>query len=183
MRPLTYRQRLFVEFYLGKSAGCAADAARRAGYASPHPGGQKLLKKAAVRAAIDARLTSAAMASSEVLARITDVASADLTKFIDVKTAGECKLDLKLIKSMGLGHLIRRVRIRKDGTQEIELESRLPALFKLGDHYNLWDGKGDRPLTMVNVAMYLKERDEQLRRDRAGGKPAGEVPGPTGAIQ
>ena len=28
MRPLSYRQRLFVEYYLGESAGCAVDAAR-----------------------------------------------------------------------------------------------------------------------------------------------------------
>ena len=32
MRPLSYRQRLFVEYYLGESAGCAVDAARRAGH-------------------------------------------------------------------------------------------------------------------------------------------------------
>ena len=39
MRPLSYRQRLFVEYYLGESKGCAVDAARRAGYGTPHPEG------------------------------------------------------------------------------------------------------------------------------------------------
>ncbi len=52
MRSLTYRQRLFVECYLGESAECAVGAARRAGYSSPHPEGARLLKKAPNRAAI-----------------------------------------------------------------------------------------------------------------------------------
>src|SRR5271165_5129766 len=39
MRPPSYRQRLFVEHYLGGSLRSAVDAARRAGYSTPHPEG------------------------------------------------------------------------------------------------------------------------------------------------
>jgi hypothetical protein len=46
MRSVTNRQRMFVESYLGESAGCAVDAARRAGDSSPHPEGARLLMKA-----------------------------------------------------------------------------------------------------------------------------------------
>ncbi|MGD0045362.1 MAG: terminase small subunit [Isosphaeraceae bacterium] len=96
MRPLSYRQRLFVEYYLGESAGCAVDAARRAGYSTPHPEGVRLLKNPTIRAAINARVATAAMAADEVLARIADLASADLTEFIDVDPKGVCKVNLKL---------------------------------------------------------------------------------------
>jgi len=74
MRPLSYRQRLFVEFYLGESAGCAVDAARRAGYTTPHPRWLHCTKSLTIRAAINARVATAAMAADEVLARIADLA-------------------------------------------------------------------------------------------------------------
>ena len=45
MRPLSYRQRLFVEFYLGESSESAADAARRAGYQRPEKLGPRLVEK------------------------------------------------------------------------------------------------------------------------------------------
>jgi len=70
MRPLSYRQRLFVEFYLGESSGSAVDAARRAGYRWPTKLGARLVEKREVKAAIDARVATAAMAANEVLARV-----------------------------------------------------------------------------------------------------------------
>jgi len=183
MRPLSYRQRLFVEYYLGESSGCAVDAARRAGYSTPHPEGVRLLRKATIRAAINARVATAAMAANEVLARVADVASADLMEFIDVNPQGVCKVDLKLVKRLGLGHLIKRVRTNKDGTQDIELEAKLPALVKLGEHYNLWKREAQPQLTLVNVAKHLKARYEQLRRTGECGEPLGDLPGQTEPVQ
>ncbi len=183
MRPLSYRQSLFVEFYLGESKGCAVDAARRAGYSAPHPEGVRLLKTPTIRAAIDARVMTAAMAASEVLARVADLASADLTEFIHVDKPGVCKVDLKLVKRLGLGHLIKRVRIKKDGTTEIDLEAKLPALVKLGEYYKLWKGEAEQQVTMVDAAKLLEARYEKLRKDREGGNTAGDLPGPTGPVQ
>ena len=69
---------------------------------------------------------------------------------------------MKLVKRLGLGHLIKRLRINKDGTQDIELEARVPALVKLGEHYNLWKGEAQSQLTLVELAKGLKEQYEQL---------------------
>ena len=91
-------------------------------------------------------------AANEVLARIADLATADLLNFIDVDPKGVWKVDLKLIKRLGLGHLIKRLRKNKDGTQEIELEAKLPALVKLGEHYKLWKGEAQSQLTLVELA-------------------------------
>jgi phage terminase small subunit len=182
MRPLTYRQRLFVAFYLGKSKGCALDAARRAGYASPHPEGARLLKRPAIRAAIDAHVDTAAMTAEEVLARLADAASTNVLDFIDLASDG-CKVDLKRIRRRGLGHLIKRVRIRKDGTTEIDLESRLYALVKLGEYHSLWKGVAEEQITMVDAAKELQARYERLRKARECGNNAGGLPGPTGPVQ
>jgi Terminase small subunit len=165
MRPLNFRQRLFVEHFLGEAEGSAADAARRAGYRCPEAQGPRLIKKTAIHAAIEARVATSALAADEVLARIADVASADLIDFIDVSSQG-CKVDLKLIKRRGLGHLIRRVRIKKDGTADIELEAKLPALVKLGEYYKLWKGEAEQQITMVDVAKELEARYEKLRKDK-----------------
>jgi hypothetical protein len=183
MRPLSYRQRLFVEYYLGESAGCAVDAARRAGYSTPHPEGVRLLKNPTIRAAINARVATAAMAADEVLARIADLASADLTEFIDVDPKGVCKVNLKLIKRLGLGHLIKRLRINKDGTQDIELEAKLPALVKLGEHFNLFKREAQPQVTLVEVAKHLRARYEELRRTGECGEPLEALPGQAEPVQ
>src|SRR5271157_2957037 len=72
----------------------------------------------AFRAAIDVRMATAAMAANEVLARVADVASCDLLDLIDVDEKGGVKVDLKLANRRGLGHLIKRLRINKDGIQD-----------------------------------------------------------------
>ncbi|MGA7498185.1 MAG: hypothetical protein WBX00_15775 [Isosphaeraceae bacterium] len=63
-------------------------------------------------------MATAAMAANEVLARVADVASCDLLDFIDVDEKGGVKVDLKLANRRGLGHLIKRLRINKDGIQD-----------------------------------------------------------------
>ena len=105
MGPLNYRQRLFVEHYLGESSGSAIDAARRAGYRCPQTHGPRLLTTRGVRAAIDARVETAAIPANEVLARIADVATSDLLNFIEVDNNGGWKVDLKLVKRLGLTRL------------------------------------------------------------------------------
>jgi hypothetical protein len=123
------------------------------------------------------------MAASEVLARVADVASADLTEFIDVDSPGVCKVNLKLLRRRGLGHLIRRVRIKKDGSSEVELEAKLPALVKLGEYYKLWKGEAEQQVTLVSAAKHLEARYEKLRREREGGNTSGGLPAPTGPVQ
>ncbi len=183
MRSLTYRQRLFVDYYLGESSGSAVDAARRVGYRRPETLGPRLAGKDRVRAAIDARVATAAMAANEVLARVADVASSDLLHFTRVDDHGGFKADLKLAERLGLGHLIKRLRTKKDGTQDVELEPKLPALVKLGEHFKLWKGDAQPQVTLVDVAKNLKAKYEQLRRDGRCDEPAQDLPGPTGPVQ
>jgi hypothetical protein len=122
------------------------------------------------------------MTADEVLARITDAASTNVLDFFEPGENG-CKVDLKQIRRRGLGHLIKRVRIKKDGSMEIDLESKLQALAKLGEYHRLWKGVAEEQLTMVDVAKELEARYERLRTAEQGGSAAGELPGPTGPVQ
>ncbi len=175
MRPLNFRQRLFIEFYLGESSGSATDAARRAGYRAPHPEGARLLRRPSIRAAIDARVAEAATTGHEVLARVADIANSNLLDFLDLSKGDDGTVSLKMIKQLGLGHVVKRIRTRKDGTREIEFESKLPALLKLGDYFRLWDRDGQPQLTLVDLAKSLKEKYDQLRAKGDDEEPAGPV--------
>ena len=76
--------------------------------------------------------------------------------FIDVHEKSGCKVDLKLVKRLGLGHLIKQLRINKDGIQDIELEAKLPALVKLGEYYKLWNRKAPPEVSLVELAKRLR---------------------------
>jgi phage terminase small subunit len=83
---LTLKQQRFIDFYLGEARGNATEAARLAGYASPHPEGARLRQNATVRARIDERLMAQSLSSAEVLAELTSVAMADWQNFVQVRT-------------------------------------------------------------------------------------------------
>ena len=184
MPQLTYMQRLFIEYYLGEASGSAVVAARQAGYSCPDTLGPRLAKNPRIKAAIEARVaTTGAITANEILARIADIATADILDFIEVEGEGPYKVNLKQIKEMGAGHVIRRLRISKDGTLQIELEPRLPALIKLGEYFKLWDREAESQFTLVDLAKSLKEKYERLRPSGQCDQPAESLPQPTGAVQ
>lgn len=136
---LTFKQRLFVEAYLGKANGNATEAARIAGYASPNVEGTRTLAKASIRVAIDARVSVVALTASEVLARIADIATADMTDFITVDAKGYPWLDLRRAKKAKKLNLIRKLTPTKFG-MSVELHDPVTALIQLGKYHGLWDG-------------------------------------------
>jgi hypothetical protein len=168
---LTFKQRLFVSFYLGKANGNALEAARMAGYASPHPEGARLLQNATIRAAIDAKLEGPALAADEILARLSEVASTDMDDFVRITARGGT-LDLKRAQERGKTHLIKSLRPTKYGLA-IELHDSQAALEKLGRYHGLFgpakgpasgdddDGDGER-----------EELDRQITGIVAAGDPA-----------
>jgi len=178
MRELTFKERLFTEAYVGSAAGNACEAARQAGYAWAEKVATRLLARSGIRAAINARVASAAVSANEVLARVTDIATADITEFLEIDDQGEWKVNLARVRRRHKGHLIHRVKATKFGT-EIELEGKLAALIKLGEYYGMWDREKPPEVSLVELAMRLKEKYEQLERLRSMGDtdgPSGQVP-------
>ncbi len=130
---------MFVAFYLGESRGNAADAARRAGYRETRVRPTRLLAKASIQAEISAAVTSAAMSATEVLARISDIASGSLGDFIDV--GGPLwNVNLERAKKRGKMHLLKKIKSTKEGT-EVEIHAPLDALKTLAQYHGLLKDK------------------------------------------
>lgn len=137
MAELTAKQRLFVAYYLGESAGNATDAARRAGYRSPEDAGRRLVRKSPVSVAINAKLDQAALTADEILARLSEQATASIGDFIEVTEEGAYKIDLlKAKRGRKLG-MLKRIKSGEFGV-EITLHDPQKALELLGKYRGLW---------------------------------------------
>ena len=149
---LTYKQRLFVEFYLGEANGNATEAARRAGYAWPQKVAERLVGKSGIRAAIDSRLASAAMSANEILARLSEHASGDLGDYFRVAPDGTPSVDLRKAKRAKRTRVIKKLKVKTktfttdhgesvEVQTEIELHNPQFALDKLAQFHGLYEAK------------------------------------------
>ena len=144
---LNDRQRLFVDYYCMSLN--ATHAAQMAGYTGPEHSlasyGSQLLRNLKVAHEITNRLTEHAMSSAEILARLTDIARADLTLAVD--NSGD--IDIKQIKRAGKGHWVKKykkrtyTRMDQDGNEqvvtetELELHDPVEALKYMGKFHGL----------------------------------------------
>jgi hypothetical protein len=185
-RELTFRQRLFVEAYIGAANGNATEAARIAGYRWPEKVAHRLVGKSGIQAGIQQRVASAAMPANEILARLSDQASADLAEFIDVDESGDWKVNLR--KPGRRTHLIKRIR-RTRGGADIEIRDSFPALVKLGEYHGLWNQTPAPTIDLEAIRDRLKaKRDARAadavkaeeiggnRPDVSGGRPGQDRP-------
>ncbi len=170
---LNYRQRLFVEAYLGKANGSAAEAARMARYAEPETQGPRLLRNVQIRAQIDARLAEAAMPANEVLARLSDMASVDLSDFVNISKGEAPKISLWRARTKGKTHLLKKFKNTKYGLA-IELTDALSALEKLGRYHKLF-GEAEAQANKFDDAVE-RAQVEYGRRNPGPGDDAGGVP-------
>ena len=85
--PLTPKEELFVNLYVGEAGFNGSEAVRRAGY-SEHSARQtawELLQKPHIRAQIDAYLAEAGVTRERLLTELTRVAYAPWENFVQVK--------------------------------------------------------------------------------------------------
>ena len=153
MKPLTERERRFVEAFMGPAAGNATDAAKRAGYAkgSAAVTASRLLRKANVQDAIKERAEKAGITRERVLDELTLLAFSDLTHYT-VNDSGDVELAQGAPKGAmrALQSIKRRKTTRgegKDAYTTTEVEIRLwnkPEPLKLaGQHVGLFRDKVD----------------------------------------
>jgi len=182
MQSLNFKQRLFVEAYIGEANGNATEAARIAGYAHPNTQGPRLLVNVCVQAQVARRLSCAALAANEVLARVSDIASADVLDFVEFDDSGEWTVSLKLTKRRGKGHVIRKLKKGELGT-EIELRDSLAALIKIGEYHNLWNREKPPEVSLVQLAQLLKEKYERIGGMGDTDGSSGQVPEQSRPVQ
>ena len=138
-KPLTFRERLFIEEYL--NCWNASEAARRAGYSLKTAGviGYENLKKPHISRAIEAKIAERAISANEVLARLAEQARFDANEFLS--ETGE--VDMKSAKKRGLGKFIRRLKSQsgEHASVDIEFVDAQGALALLGKHLKLFTDK------------------------------------------
>lgn len=184
---LTFKQRLFVEHYLGDAKGNGTKAAQMAGYGAPNVAAvaaSRLLRNAKIAALVENRVTGAAMSANEVLARLSEHASGDLTDFGTVNADGSFSLDLRRAKRTGRTRLLKKLKVTTKTTTvsrvkgqsttevetkvEVELHNPQFALDKLGQYHGLYAAKenggqpGEHPIAAAlrKAAESLEERSD-----------------------
>jgi phage terminase small subunit len=134
---LNFRQRLFVSAYLGKAMGNATEAARIAGYRHPMEYSHQLLQKTTVREAIARKAEEVTLSANEILSRLADQASADMSDFLTIGEDG-VKVDLEKARRLGRLHQIKKFSRNKFGIV-LELHDSQSALALLGKYHGLFD--------------------------------------------
>lgn len=167
---LNFRQRLFVDYYLGECKGIASAAAKKAGYRHPDSVCTRLLENVGIRAAIDAKVESA-LSAKEVLARLAEQATIGIDDFITLDAKGQPVLDLKKAKKKRRLGVVKSLTPTKHGIK-IELYDKQAALVQLGKYHGLWV---DRVNAEVDVGVRDKARyeipEEDTRFMDADGNP------------
>lgn len=149
-KPLTTKQRAFVEHYL--NCWNTSEAARRAGYANPYNNGHRLMEYDGIKEAIATRLAALKMSADEVLTRLTGHARGSMAPFIRRDTDGDLYgFDLSDTQPL---HLLKKASVtrrrQKDDTKDelitvetvtIELYDAQAALALLGKHHKLFTDK------------------------------------------
>jgi len=139
---LTAKQRLFVSYYLGVSAGNATDAARRIGCPHPEVAGHRLLRNVKVSAAIDANLDEASLTSDQILARLSEIATGGPEHFIKISSRGKATIDFGKAKKRGKMSLVKKIKQTEFGV-ELETHDPLRALELLAKYRGLLTGRTD----------------------------------------
>jgi phage terminase small subunit len=155
MPRLTIKQKIFIQEYI--KCGTAAEAARRSGYSlrTAPAIGHELMKKPHVRNEIERMVAEKAMATDEVLARLADLARADIGRWMDKKG----NINVAQMKKDNATHLInsikttRKTGTHRDGTEwetvitNVTLYNSQEALKTLLQYLSLGaSGKEDDPL-------------------------------------
>jgi phage terminase small subunit len=168
---LSKKQQAFIDEYFICGMN-ATEAARRVGYSDHYlnTNASKLLRNTTISEEIDRRLKEKQLSSDEVLARLSDMARADMRDFIKPIDVGNDRIvvmvDLGKALAEGKTHLIKKVKYNAQGGLEIELHDSQAALEKMGRHYGLFKDT----TTNLNVDVSQLTND-QLERIAGGEDP------------
>lgn len=136
MDQLTSREQLFILEYLDCLDG--RTAAERAGFSPRYV--SKLVQRPAVRAALKRFLANEVMPLTEVIARLSRIAKADMRHFLDIdEETGTFSVNLKKAADAGMTGLIREVGYTKEGPK-VKLHDARQALIDLTKLHGATEG-------------------------------------------
>jgi phage terminase small subunit len=141
IEDLKPRHQVFVNAYL--KCWNASEAARQAKYPFAGVAGSGLLENPKIRSCIEQELRRHHLTSAMVLHRLRDMATSDITDFVD--DSGNPKLES--VREQGKGYLIKKIKTKRYKTgddseiieQELELYDAQSALVHVGKHLGLFN--------------------------------------------
>jgi phage terminase small subunit len=169
---LTTKQRLFVDYYVGKANGNATKAARLSGYSekTARSIGQENLTKPDIQAAVQERFKQAGMSAEEGLSRLAGMAKATLEDaFEDVlvvewyrgephdydaetgeplPTKWAKRISLEKVHETGLIHFVKKISWNNNGPV-IELNDPQGALDKILRAHGVYKDEGAAPQIII----------------------------------
>lgn len=150
-RPLTTKQRLFIEAYLENPN--ASQAALAAGYSpktAPFIGAENL-KKPQIVEMLKSRVEKAVMSANDVLTELSDIAKADWREFLQIKRDKD-------------GNLIDASIILKDKIKALELVGKYHKLFTEKTELTGKDGGTIDVTVKTDLSALSTEELMQLKR-------------------
>jgi phage terminase small subunit len=146
-KPLTEREKLFVSYYLSNNWN-GTKAAAAVGWSFPSVAASKALARVNVKHAIQQELRKTHLSKDQVLARIGEMATGDISDFTDENG----NIDFKAVKRKG--YLVKKLRTNSvtrtneetkervvEANHAIELHDSLSALDKLGKVHGMFTEK------------------------------------------
>ncbi len=172
MGNLTRKQRIFIERYL--ECWNATKAATEAGYGQPHSAGARMLQRADVNAAIEARMKEAALEADEVLKRLRDQATLNPSEFYQIETDpdGNTSIDINWDEFRRRGHLVKALKFTRTGKPVLEFYDSQAALGMIGKAMGMFVDRTDvtQHVDEVQVTVYIPDNGRQLdQQDGADG--------------
>lgn len=155
-RALTDKERVWVEAYIGIARFNATEAARIAGYKDVEVSGFENKQKPELREVIDTRLAEMTLSANEVLAGLSEHATASLEQFLTIDKRGVVKTDLRKAQRAGKMHLLKSYERGKHGPKLTLVDSQ-DALVKIGSYHKLfverkeYSGPGGAPIEVRAV--------------------------------
>jgi len=169
------KQKAFVNYYLGEAKFNATRAAELAGYNGDSVSwaniGSQNLKKPNIKAAIDEYWAAHSMPAAEAVARLADIARANLGDFLSVQVVPGPQGDRTLLvidmdKVKAGGHLVSEISYTRYGPK-IKLHDSLGALRDIVRIHKLIGGNV-QPVLNID---YESLSDDQIMRLAGGESP------------
>jgi len=171
---LSISEAVFVEEYLGNgfNATKAAQAARysartRGGFSTV---GGMVLKKPKIKALVARRVAERALNADEVLDRYREVADGTIEDYIGLKEIGDFvapNIDLEKAKREGRLHLLKEVKIGKDGDIAIKMRDQDHALDQLARSLGVFEKDNTLKLPPEVLALLSLSQNELAGRKSA----------------
>lgn len=167
-RPLTGKQRAFVNAYVGPACFNATEAAKLAGYSAGDRDqyakiGWRNLQKPHILQAIEILVKENAMLAVEALSRYAEQARGSMGDFIALEPDGTARVNLNQAALLDRLHLIKAITLEKGEIKRLELYDAQKALETLLKALGVFSDGVTVQIDNVDLETWRKQAEQRLK--------------------